>query len=273
MILKKAIACFVMGILAFAVLGCGDMSQNDINKQPKAINEEIIKNIIGIWGGNDIEAKREICRIDRVPTGILVKTRLIDATDIEGYLRQKHQLQDISVSQIRQDGDYAMAHISYTDGSAVINENLGFCYIDGQWCMGLNEIKSAANLDISCSDSNIDVAANIGYSFDNNPVIILDLRSKTGQRYAAGWVEPVTAILVTDKGEFPARNFGIFISPERVIMISSQEAVRLTLPFKDAIGTPREIRLIGFNGLDSRGLPVSFDNEAVIFHLSGGAAK
>lgn len=273
--IRKVILALSLVMLAVLFGGCGDSKQNtttkpesamqknsDVSKQKEGdLDEKIVKKLISIWGSKDIAKRQSICPVSKLPVAKLLTTRLINGEKlIERNIQEPFEYKDIKVSNVRQNGNFGTAHVSFVDGTLHMSEESGFIKIDGKWYMNLSTITSVSKMNLSGYDKRmLDIDANIGYGFDKEYLIVMDVRAKTDKLYSAGWVEPITAVLITDKGEYPLQNFGNFFAPDSPLKISSKEPVRIALPFKGATGTPKALRLKGFNELDSRGLPANGD--------------
>ena len=274
--LKKSIAIALAATALFVSFGCGnDGKQSGGNpsasvstQQTKPLDEATIKEIRQKMTSSNIEDKKAVCPIEKLPLHIFLKTSLRDEAQFN--MNQSAKFENPSISNIKEEGDFATANVSYTGvDNKQFNEKWYFKRIDGKWVFNLG-IKTAKSLKVSGYDeAALEAAANIGYGYDNEPNLALDVRSKTTTVYQlGGWSHP-TYILITDQGEFPVQNTDLFSAPAGVFRITSAQPFRFYLPFKGATGTPKAIRIVGFNELNSEGFAIGNDkNQVVTFTLS-----
>ena len=153
------------------------------------------------------------------------------------------------------------------DNNQQINALWTFKKLNGKWVFYMSEIKTSKPLKISGYDgAQLEAAANIGYTYNNEPVIVFDVRSKNNTNYLA----LSQSVLVTDTGEFPIQNTEACSTDSTVFWeITSAQPFRFVLPFKGATGKPKAIRFLSFNELDSLGLPINpMTNDEMTFTLS-----
>lgn len=279
--LKNTIVMGAATMALFVSFGCGGNGNPNASspaqivnvQQKKNIDEAIIKSLIKKLESSDIADKKEACPMEKLPGYAMLKTPLMDIQEKSRVAFFNHTVKssNLSVSEIKQEEDFASARISFTTADNKLNtEILQFTRIDGKWCIDALRLKSVKHLKVSGDDAQLEAAANLGYTYENEPIIVLDVRSKTTAVYqAGGWSVP-SYILITEQGEFPLQNTAqVSMNPEWVYRITSAQTSRFTLPFKGATGTPKALRITGFNELNSEGFAVGHDkNQVVTFTLS-----
>ncbi len=273
--LKKTIAIGLAATALFASFGCGNdgtqggagSSANVAIQQSKDLDEATIKNLLNKMESSNMKDKQEVCPLEKLPGYGLYKTPLFDVQPKlqNEYYNRTFKFSNVSVTDIKKDGDFASARLSYTTAENKPNtEILHFARLGGKWCVEPIGLKIVKPLKVAVDDERLEAAANLGYTYENVPVIVLDVRSKTSTRYKTGWVNPATFILLTDVGEFPTQNIGDFIAPMRPFDVLSAGPTRFFLPFKGASGKPQAVRVIGFNELSDRGLPLDMNGSQVV---------
>ncbi len=275
--LKKSIAIALTVAAAFASFGCGGGGQQSgssasvSSQQVKPLDEATIKKLVKQLASSKLEDRKAAFPVEKLPMAAFLKTVLKDGDNTWGDVSQPIIIDNLSVSNIKQSGDYASAQASFTVNNQQFNRPWIFRKLDGKWVFDFLGIKTSIPLKVSGYDSSqLEVAANFGYTYENDPVLLLDVRSKTAAVYKLGlWSQP-SYILVTDKGEFPVQDTAtISIAQNTIFQISSAQPFRFCLPFKGATGKPKALRITGFNELDSRGFSVGHDdNQVVTFTLS-----
>ena len=274
--LQKSIAIGFAVTALFASFGCGGGNQSGSGsstsisaQQKKSLDEAEIKRIMKKLESPDIKDKKEAYPIEKLPFGGLMKTPLKDDLPLFEF-NSKTRFDNLSITDLKQDGDFASAQLSFVnEDKKTINERFYFRKVDGKWCADFFPIKTAKPLKVSNYDeTQLEAAANLGYTYKNEPVIIFDVRSKTATKYMVGRALAATFILITDTGEFPMQNTDILSAPQTFSYVSSEEASRFELPFKGATGTLKALRIVGFNKADNRGIPVSHEPEVVTFTFS-----
>ena len=278
--LKKSIAIALTATALFASFGCGDTGKQSVSnpaqsvttQQNKPLDEATIKEIIKKLESSNIEERKALFWFDKLPADTFLKTPLKDGNTVFD-LSQPLKHENLTVSNIKQEGDFAVVKASYigADNQRHSEENC-FRRFDGKWYIDLPVgIKSANHLRVSGYDeAALEAAANIGYTYEDEPIIVLDVRSKTTAVYqVGGWSQP-SFVLITDKGEFPLQNTArCIMNLMEVGWINSAQPFRFMLPFKGAVGKPKAVRIIGFNELDNQNLPVDRDMKQVVtFTLS-----
>ncbi len=272
---KKNIAIALAVMALFASFGCGNDGKHGgggtsvgVSKQQnKPLDEATIKELSKKLTSPNMEDKKAACPIEKLPMNTFLKTSLRDETK---YI-QSGKLEILSVSNIKETGDFATANVSYIGlDNKQYNEKWYCRRIEGKWVSDIG-IKTAKSLKVSGYDeAALDVAANIGYTYDNEPILAFDVRSKTTTVYQlGGWSHP-SYVLVTDQGEFPLHNTEVISVPAAgIFRITSAQPFRFYLPFKGATGTPKALRITGFNELDEQGFAVGQDsNQVMTFTLS-----
>ena len=277
--LKKSIAIGLAATALFASFGCGDSGKQSGSGSPpsasmqqnKPLDEATIKALAKKLESPNMAEKKEAFPLEELPTHILIKTSLTDENS--NVFSQPIKIDNLSLSDIKQNGEYASVQASFKDAANQQHNDLWiFRRLNGEWKFDPFGIKTAKPLKVSGYDGvRFETAANIGYTYENDPVLIFDIRAKTSTVYQlGGWSQP-SYVMVTDKGEFPPQNATTFLAPaaNMVAQITSAQPFRLYLPFKGATGTPKALRITGFNELDSRGFAVDHDkNQVVTFTLS-----
>ncbi len=281
--LRKSVAIAFAAIAAVSSFGCGSggnsgsrsssANQSAVSApQKKPLDEAEIRALLKKLESSDIAERKEVVPMEKLAGYAMRKTALLDWSGmLNDYFNRKLKYNNLAVADIKQDGDWASARISYTGSdNKKYDEKSCFRRIDGKWVFDPGEIKEVRTLKVSGYDAaELEAAANLGYTYENEPLIVFDIRSRTATKYMAGWVTPAVFVLVTDKGEYPIQNVESFAGPTGPEPISSAQVSRFCLPFKGAKGTPKFLRITGFNELDSRGLPVGVDNAQVMtFTLS-----
>lgn len=276
--LKKSFAIGFVAAALFASFGCGDSGKQgasgtstSIVSQPnKPLDEATIKEIGKKLVSPSMEDKKAACPIEKLPLYTFLKTSLRDEAKFN--MNQSAKFENPSVSNIKEEGDFATANVSFTGmDNKQFNEKWHLRRIDGKWVYdGGIGIKTAKTLKVSGYDeAALEAAANIGYDYNNEPNLVLDVRSKTTTVYQlGGWSRP-SYVLVTDQGEFPLQNTELYSASEGIFRITSAQPFRLYLPFKGATGKPKALRITGFNELDGRGFAIGHDsNQVMTFTLS-----
>ena len=276
--LKKTVAIALAVLSTFAFFGCG----NDSGKQgvsipsqrasinQKNIDEATVKSLMKKMESPNLADKIEACPVEKLPGYAMYKTSLGDsrAETQDKIFGRTYKFNEISVSEIKQEGDFALVRLSYTTAENKMHTiTVPFARIDGKWGIDFLDCKSVKPLEVAGYDSSLlEAAANLGYTHDNEIIIVFDVRSKTGTKY---FVLPVVT-LITDQGEFPLRNTSIqSTNLLDAFYVTSVKVTRLNLPFKDALGTPKALRFAGFNETDSRGIPINGDvMQVMTFKLS-----
>lgn len=267
--LKNTIAIGLSVAALFASFGCGGGKQNSTSssasvstQQKKPLDEATIKGLSKKMESSKIEDRKEAFPIEKLPHYSWLNTSL-KKPDFD--LNQPVKFDNLSISAFNQEGDFASARVSYTStDNKQQSETWHFRRFNGKWCVD-GGIKTTKSLQVSGFDSSqLEVAANLGYTYQNEPVLLFDARSKTKTNYELGtWNQP-SYILITDKGEFPLQNTTEFsTNPSAVYTVTSAQPSRFILPFKGATGTPKALRITGFNELDGRGVPANYNSEQV----------
>lgn len=278
--LKKSIAVGFAVTALFASFGCGGgggtegrtgSPQAASTQQKKPLDEATIKSLAKKMESSNIAERKEAILPENLPAYTFIKTPLKDESAV--FFNQIAKFENLSVSNIQQEGDIASAKVSYIGADKKQHsEEWYFRRLEGKWYGDFNGgIQSAKHLQVSGIDgAALEAAANIGYTYENEPILALDVRSKTAAVYQLGrWGHP-SYILITDKGEFPLQNTArLSVNPSFACRITSAQPFRFYLPFKGATGTPKALRIVGFNELDSRGLPLNHaHDDTVTFTLS-----
>ncbi len=278
--LKKTIIIGLAVMAVFSSFGCGDSGKQGSSsssasvstQQKKPLDEATIKALLKKMESSNIAEKKEACPVEKMAGYRLLKTPLMEpGVKIQDYYNQTFTFSNLSISEIKQDDDFASARLSYTtNDKKSYNGVYHFVRMNGKWCVDLTDIKIAKPLNISGYDtSQLDVATNIGYTYENDIIIAFAVRSKTTTNYTLGqWSQP-SYVLITDKGEFPAQNTEGISGPTGFFQITSAQPISLYIPFKAATGKPKALRIIGFNEMDSQGFPVGNNTAQVVtFTLS-----
>lgn len=271
--LKKTIAIGLSVAALFASFGCGgggkqgssSSSASVSTQQKKPLDEATIKNLTKKLTSSNMEEKKSVWP-NNLPGNSFLKTTLRDNNSAVFDYNTPLKIDNLSISEIKQDGDFASTRVTYIGmDNRKINELWCFRRLDGKWKFDTMGIKTTKALQVSGYDeTRLEVASNIGYTYDNSPVLVLDVRSKTATNYdLGGWNQP-SYVLITDKGEFPTQNAGVFSISSGEFPITSAQSIRLYLPFKGATGTPKALRITGFNELDGLGFPVNRNLEQVV---------
>lgn len=274
--LKKSIIIALAVTAAFASFGCGDSgkqggsgsSANVSTQQAKPIDEATIKKLAKHLTSPKIEDRKDVFPIEKLPATAFFKTSLKDGSNSLVNFNQPPKIDNLSVSDIKQSGEYASARASFTgDNNQQFNEFWIFRKLNGKWVFDAFGIKTSKPLNVSGYDgAQLEAAANIGYTYKNEPVIVFDVRSKNATKYLA----LSQSVLVTDSGEFPLQNTETYNADPSVFWeITSAQPFRFIIPFKGATGKPKAIRFLSFNELDSLGLPINpMTNDEMTFTLS-----
>lgn len=275
--LKKSIAIGFAAMALFVSFGCGSSGKqggsgspaNVSTQQEKPIDEATIKKLAKQMTSPKIEDRKDAFPIENHPAAAILKTPLKDdSNSFMNFISQPLKIDNLSVSDIKQSGEYASARASFTgDNNQQINALWTFRKLNGKWVFYMSEIKTSKPLKISGYDgAQLEAAANIGYTYNNEPVIVFDVRSKDTINYLA----LSQSVLVTDSGEFPIQNTATCSTDPTVLWeITSAQPFRFILPFKGATGKPKAIRFLSFNELDSLGLPINpMTNDEMTFTLS-----
>lgn len=275
--LKKSIIIALAVTAAFSSFGCGSSgkqggsgsSANVSTQQAKPIDEATIKKLAKQMTSPKIEDRKDAFPIENHPAAAILKTPLKDdSNSFMNFISQPLKIDNLSVSDIKQSGEYASARASFTgDNNQQFNEFWIFRKLNGKWVFDAFGIKTSKPLNVSGYDgAQLEAAANIGYTYKNEPVIVFDVRSKNATNYLA----LSQSVLVTDSGEFPLQNTETYNADPSVFWeITSAQPFRFILPFKGATGKPKAIRFLSFNELDSLGLPINpMTNDEMTFTLS-----
>lgn len=274
--LKKSIIIALAVTAAFSSFGCGSSgkqggsgsSANVSTQQAKPIDEATIKKLAKHLTSPKIEDRKDVFPIEKLPATAFFKTSLKDGSNSLVNFNQPPKIDNLSVSDIKQSGEYASARASFTgDNNQQFNEFWIFRKLNGKWVFDAFGIKTSKPLNVSDYDgAQLEAAANIGYTYKNEPVIVFDVRSKNATKYLA----LSQSVLVTDSGEFPLQNTETYNADPSVFWeITSAQPFRFIIPFKGATGKPKAIRFLSFNELDSRGLPINpMTNDEMTFTLS-----
>ena len=275
MIIKKTLLALFLGIAVFSIAGCAGGEQSGegthlfdfMDEKDKDLDEATIRKLCAAMSPKaDDKEKERAYPLQELPAAACLNTSMINGVaNIMNEMRQGTNLEDIKVYDIQQDGNHGSANISCTNAGQTSMFRMNFLRINGKWCINFLGIKDGGPVKISGYDkAAVKIEGTIGHTFAGDTVIILDMQSLTNRSYSAGWVEPMQAVLITDQGEFPIRKVEDAIGPAPHTMISSHQPARLALPFAGAKGQPKQLRLIGFNALNSRGLPVNIGEAQVL---------
>jgi len=270
---KKAMLLSLFIISSLSSFGCGGGDSAGVSiKQEQEIDEAVIRRLAHQMESSNIEERKEACLLEKLPGFAIYKTPLFDEQPSfqDDFFSQPLSFNNLSITNIRRDGDSASAAFSYqTEQDEQITETYRFVRIDGRWSLDPLVISSSKPLKAVGEDDRLEAAANLGFTHKDEPVIVLDVRSRTSTRYMVGWTEPASFTLITEDGEFPVQNADFFYAPGDSFAVSSAGPTRFTLPFRDATGAPRAIRVVGFNELNAQGLPLGADQAQVMtFTLS-----
>ncbi len=274
--LKKAIAVTLTVAAVFTSFGCGGGKQSSSGasagisaQQKKTLDEAAIKTILKKMESSNIADKKEICPFEKLPGYSFEKTLLHDSP-ITFHANVK--VDNLVISNIKQDGDLASAKISYLGADKQQYEGpMYFRRLDGKWVVDCYGIKSSKSLKVfGYDESKLEAAANIGYTFENEPVIVLDVRSKTAAIFQVGKYSRASYYLITDKGEYPVQNTEVYsLDLTGYWTVTSEKPSRLYIPFKGAVGAPKALRITSFNEMGSDSFPVGDDlNQVVTFTFS-----
>lgn len=274
---KKFIAISLAVMAAVFSFGCGNNgNQGGSNpsagvsaQQEKPLDEETVKSIFKTMSGSNLAQKKAVCPIEKLPIYSWFRTPLKDESSTRIDLSKFPLVKNLVILDIKQDGNFATAKTSWEDADGrQHNDCLDyFIRVDGKWCYNIWGFKSSHPLNVDGYDTaRLEVGANIGYNYENDPMIIFDVRSKTETRYYL--IRP-NFVLVTDQGEFPMQNTSQISVPSGDFMVTSAEAIRFGIPFKGAVGAPKALRITGFNETNSQGFPLNHDIAQVMtFTLS-----
>ncbi len=278
--LKKSIviAFAAMAVASPLAIGSAAAPANPIDEavstpQEAPLTEAEIQRLFKLMTSKEIEARLEAAPIDKLPGYAIMRTPLWDTRDMcmDQYLNRRKPSRGLIISDLKPEGNWGTARVSYIDtDNKRYSQLLFFRRLEGKWVVDPSSIKTTREMKISGFDAaKLEVAANLGYTYKNEPVLVIDMRSITATRFSAGWVSRAGFVLVTDEGEFPIQNTDYLDGPRGPIFISSDRPSRFCLPFKGATGTPRALRITGFNELDNIGLPARGGrDQEVTFTLS-----
>lgn len=274
---KKIIAIVLTATAVFASFGCGGGKQNSSGEsagistqQKKTLDEAAIKTILKKMESSNIADKKEICPFEKLPGYSFDTTPLRDSRiTLDANLK----FDNLVISNIKQDGDFASVKLSYlgADKQQHHQKLWYFRRLEGKWVYDCFGIKSSKSLKVSGYDeSKLEAAANIGYTFDNELVIVLDVRSKTTASFEVGGFGRTSYSLITDKGEYPVQNTEWYsLDSSSHGTVTSAKPLRIYIPFKGAVGAPKALRITSFNEIGSNSLPVGYDvNQVVTFTFS-----
>ena len=274
--IKKLGIIVLVVAVSFSMTGCSSSEQEDspkvqvsssqVVKNEKLDEANIRKLCEAMSPEGDMDTRRRAYPVKNLPGGALLTTALYDgAAEFQNNVDRGIKAENIKISNIQQDGNHATADISYTVNGQQVNEHTYFLKINGEWHFDLDDVKAAYRTKISGYDgAMVKMEANLGYTYNNDPIVVLDMQSKASKNYMAGWVEPMKVMLVTDKGEFPVKNTAKCYATTSPVKVTSVQPTRVFLPFAGASGTPKALRVIGFNELNNRGLPLNGDNAQTI---------
>lgn len=264
--IKKILAAvFITGALA-ASLGCGGGGKPTESNSSVAVTQKqediegIFRKIYKKATSSKNEERLEV--YSKNSAGFLfLKTALRDETqNTLNFCRNRDvkQAENIKISNVNRKGNYVAADVDYTMGGEAIHERDVIENVNGKWVVAYNQIVKNTPLAVACDDAGaLEAAANLGETFDGDFVLLMDVRSKNMTTYSFGWVEPAKYVLVTDQGEFFAQSIPSVLDVPNGHWKIGTDPFRLTVPFKNAKGTPQALRVIGFNELNSRGLPAN----------------
>ncbi len=237
-------------------------------QQAEPLDEATVKNLMKKMESSNIAKKKEACPWEKLPGYAMYKTPLLDRQTEEQNkcFNRTQKFNQLSVSEIKQTGNIASARISYTTTkNTLMTDLMHYVRINGKWCLDPIGVKTVKSLKISgYDDALLEVEGNLCYTYANEPFIALDVRSKTTTSYSIGWAHPASFTLITDAGEFPPQDAGIFSVPTGSAAVTSAKPKRLLLPFKGATGEPQALRIVGFNELSIKGLPLDHDSAQVM---------
>ncbi len=274
---KRIIAIALTATAVFASFGCGGGNQNSSGasagisaQQKKTLDEAAIKTILKKMESSNIADKKEVCPVEKLPGYSFETTPLRDSRiTLDANLK----FDNLVISDIKQDGDLASVKLSYlgADKQQHHQKLWYFRRLEGKWVYDCFGIKSSKSLKVSGYDeSKLEAAANIGYTFDNEPVIVLDVRSKTTASFMARGFGHTSYCLITDQGEYPVQNTEWYsLDLSRPWRVTSAKPFRIYMPFKGAVGAPQALRITSFNEIGSDFFPVGHDmNQVVTFTFS-----
>lgn len=270
--LKKSIAIALVATALFASFGCGNdgkqsgggPSASVSTQQNKPLDEATVKELGKKMASPNMEDKKVAVPFEKLPAYTFLKTPLSDEPTFN--FNPAGKFENPSISNIKQEGNFATANVSYIGvDNKPFNEKWHLRRIDGKWVYDPAGIKTAKSLKVSGFDEAVlEAAVNIGYDYSNEPNLAIDVRSKTTTVYQlGGWSHP-SYVLVTDQGEFPTQNTENYSAPSGVFQITSAQPFRFYLAFKGATGTPKALRITGFNELDEQGFAVGHDSSQVV---------
>ena len=215
-----------------------------------------------------IEERKDACPIEKLPIYAFLKTPIKDDSNTFFSFNQLGKIGNLSVLNIKQADEFATAQVSYTGAN---NQQFNVIWIfrrlNGKWKLDPMGLKTVKPLKAATSDeTQLEVAANIGYTYKNDIILAFDVRSKTAANYLARY----QSVLITDSGEFPLHNTETYgVDPNVFWEITSAQPVRFIIPFKGATGKPKAIRFLSFNELGSNRLPLNpAVNDEITFSLS-----
>ena len=237
-------------------------------QQGEPLNEETVKSLMKRMESSNIAAKQAACPWEQLPGHAMYKTSLLDkqtAAQNKCFNRMQ-KFDQLSVSEIQQTGDYASARLSYmTEKKKLVTELMHYVRINGEWRLDPIGVKTVKPLKVTGYDGALlEVAGNLCYTYENEPFIVLDMRSKTTTSYSLGWANAASFTLVTNAGEFPPQDTELFAAPTNSAKVTSAKPSRLLIPFKGAAGEPQALCIVGFCELSDRGLPTDRDSAQVM---------
>ena len=274
--LKKSIAAMFLGMALISVAGCSTTSQSGVNTQISSTAEVKIKPLDEATAkkprelldpSRDVKERLRVWLPEGSPTTIFMATSLLDCDyKVKDGLIAGGKINNIQVANIAQEDNIAIVDVSYGVEGRQFSDRDFFAWYNGEWHLNALGLKDVYHINLSgYDDALLSMDANLGYGYGGSPAIVLDVKSKTGRGYSAGrWMLGLEAILITDTGEFPTSDFNNMYAPTSTTDIKSARASRFYFPFAGATGTPKALRLIGFNKLDDRGLPVNHDESQTI---------
>lgn len=271
---NKILLTLFLLIALMASFGCGGQTQGDSKTQAvntkvennKPLDETTVIRICkAVWSGSD-EQLDKAYPLNDLPAVAALNTPMIDCVKvIKNDIRQMGIIEDFKAYDIEYEGNHGKADVVVTHSKGKSKVTFYFIRLNGEWVMNASNIKDGGPLKLSGYDNNaIRIEGTIAHTFADETIIALGIRSLTTKRYSAGWVDPLQAVLITDQGEFPICKVADAEGPTEPLGISSRIPSRIALPFGKVKGTPKALRLIGFNELDSRGLPTYIDRLQIL---------
>ena len=243
---------FVVGIIALPLVNSFSVQQVS-QGQEGPLNEAGIREIATKWESTGEKERKDLCQLEKLPYYNMLKTPFKDEREATAkrLLQTEIHVANLKISNIKQDDEFASAQVSYSGtNNKPINERWHFRKIGGKWTFDPFGIKKAYSVQISGYDaSQFELAANIGYTYDNDPVLILDLRSKSTAAFSLGWVNNPAFILITDEGNYPTK------INDRGSHKFDFDPIRLQLKFHDVRGTIEKLRITDIRPLNENGLP------------------